>query len=349
MAVLKPAALEQHLRSKAMAPAYLVFGPDPGKVSEVARTLVSKIAGSLDDPFAVARLEDDQIADDPQRLGDEVFSRPMLGARKAVWVTAAGSAFARAFEQIGELPPDGNIIVAEGANLPKSAKLRVVFESSPFAQAVACYEDTLEDLDRLIDDSFATARLDLSPEAKGALLVHLGENRALSRSEIDKLILYCLGGDRVTLTDVEAVGSGRTAAELNELNDAVFGGDLALAATLASLQLKSGVPGSRLLAVAALHVPFLQKLVLEVEAGSSPAHVVKLARPPVFFNRHERTVQQLKIWDFEALASAARSLAQAIRQTRELPALEDQIAERSLLSLARLAAGRRGVGNQYTD
>jgi DNA polymerase-3 subunit delta len=341
MAVLKLAGLEQHLRSKAMAPAYLVFGPDPGKVSEVARTLVSKIAGSLDDPFAVARLQDDQIADDPQRLGDEVFSRPMLGARKAVWVTPAGNAFARVFEQIGELPVDGNIIVAESANLPKSAKLRVVFESCRFAQAVACYEDTAEDLDRLIDDSFASAGLDLSPEAKGGLLVHLGENRALSRSEIDKLILYCLGRNRVTLADVEAVSSGRTAVELNELNDAVFGGDLALAATLTGMQLKSGAPGSRLLAVAALHVPFLQRLALEVEAGSSPAQVVKSARPPIFFNRQERTAHQLKIWDFGALASAARSLAEAIRLTRELSALEDQIAERALLSLARLAAGRR--------
>jgi DNA polymerase-3 subunit delta len=341
MAVLKAAALEQHLRSGVLAPAYLVYGPDAGKVGEVARALVSKIAGSLDDPFTLVRLHDEQLADDPQLLADEVFSRPLLGARKAIWITTAGSAFARAYEQIGELPAEGNIIVAEAANLPKSAKLRAGFESSPLAQAVPCYEDTLDDLDRLIDDSFAASRLDVLPEAKAALLTHLGENRALSRSEIEKLILYCLGRDRVTLADVEAVCSGRTAAELNDLIDAVFGGDLALTASLLDLQLKSGVSGSRLLAVVASYVPFLQKLALDVAGGISPAQAVRGARPPIFFSRQERTGQQLKIWDIEALSSAARSIAHAIKQTRELPALEDQIAERSLLSLARLAAGRR--------
>jgi DNA polymerase-3 subunit delta len=341
MATLKLSALEQHLTRKHLAPAYLVYGPDSGKVGEIARQLIRQIAGSLDDPFTLARLEEDTFADDPRRLADEVFSRPMLGARKVIWVAAAAGAFARAYEQLGDLPADGNVIVAEAGNLPRSAMLRALFENSSKAQAIPCYEDSIRDLDQLIDETFAETQLNLTHEAKDALLSYLGENRVLSRSEIDKLILYCHGKDAVTLADVEAICSGKNLAEVSELIDSVFNGDLAAADELADRQLKSGMSGSRLLTVAALHLPLLQKLALDVEDGTSPAHAVKVARPPVFFTRHDSVTQQLKIWDAEALSSASQSLSRATEQTREFPALEDQIAHRSLLSLARLAAGRR--------
>jgi DNA polymerase-3 subunit delta len=341
MATLKASALEQHLARQPLAPAYLVYGPDPGKVGEIARKLVRQIAGSLDDPFTVSRMEEDVFAEDQGCLADEVFSLPMLGARKAVWITAASSAFARAYELIGDLPAGGNVIVAEAGNLPRSAKLRALFEASPNAQIIPCYEDSIQDLDQLIDEAFAEAQLRLTPGAKGALLSYLGENRALSRGEIDKLILYCRGQDQVALADVEAVCSGKTTAEMSELTDAVFNGELATVDLLADRQLKGGMPGSRLLTIAALHLPLLERLALDVEAGASPAHAVKTVRPPVFFARHGSIIQQLKIWDAEALSSASQSLSQAVQQTREFPALEGQIAERSLLSLARLAASRR--------
>jgi DNA polymerase-3 subunit delta len=341
MAILRASAVPQHLASNRLAEAYLVYGPDAGKVGDIARTLVGAIAGSVDDPFAVARLTDEAIAGDPQILADEVFSRPMLGSRKAVWVGPAGGAFAAAYDAIGQILSGGNVIVAEAGNLPKSAKLRTLFEKAATAQAIPCYEDDAEDLERLIEHAFSKARLTLSSEARAALLGYLGENRALSRAEIDKLILFCHGRGRATLSDVKAVCSGKTTAELSELTDAVFDGDLAHADILADRQLKAGVSGARLLGVAALHLPLLERLCLDVESGTPPAQAIRLARPPVFFSRQPSIARQLGIWDGESLSAAARALARAVQQTREFPALEDQIAERALLTVARMAAGRR--------
>jgi len=106
MAILKASALEPHLARNQLSPAYLIYGPDVGKVGEVARALVRHVAGSLDDPFAVEHLQEEAIAADPQRLSDEVFSRPMLGTRKAIWIGSAGNSFAQAYERLGKLPSD---------------------------------------------------------------------------------------------------------------------------------------------------------------------------------------------------------------------------------------------------
>jgi DNA polymerase III subunit delta len=341
MAQLKASDFDRHLERGRLAPAYLVYGPDPGKVGEIARRIVRSVAGSLDDPFAVARLQDEAIAEDPQRLADEIFSRPMLGTRKAVWVGGAGGAFLRAYEAMGEAPVDGNVLVAEAGALPKSARLRSLFEKSSSALVIPCYEDSIEDLERLIEQAVDEAGLTIAPDARNALLGLLGEDRALTRAEIDKLVLYCHGSSTVTLADVETVCSGAATGEISELTDAVFGGDLANVDALAERHMKSGVSGSRLLSLAALHVPMLEKLVLDVGSGTSPAQAVKMARPPIFFSRQDSVLRQIRIWDSDALSSAARSLASATEQTRLFSALEDQIAHRALLSLARWAAGRR--------
>lgn len=341
MGILRSIALDQHLERNALASAYLVYGPDPGKVGETARLIVRHVAGSLDDPFAVARLSEEMISEDPQRLADEVFSLPMLGARKAIWLSPPGAAFLRAFETMGDAPRDGNVLVVEAGALAKSAALRTLFEKSKRAIAIPCYEDSPEDLDQLIEQAAGEAGLALAPDARAALLEVLGENRALSRAELDKLLLYCHGSGRITLADVEAVCSGRTTVVADELTDAVFGGDLASTDSLSERQIKAGLSGSRLLSVAIQHVPVLEKLLFEVDRGSSPSQAVRIARPPIFFARHAKLIDQLKLWDEASLSSAGNSLAAAIEQTRTFPSLENQIAQRSLLSIARSAAGRR--------
>ncbi len=149
MAILKASALEQHISRRRLASSYLVYGPDTGKVGETVRRLVAHVAGSIDDPFTVSRLTEDSLAD-PGRLADEILSRPMLGGRKAIWFVSPGNDFLKALEKLGPIAPGGNILIVEAGNLPKSSKLRALFERDPAAFAIACYEDSLEDLDQLI-------------------------------------------------------------------------------------------------------------------------------------------------------------------------------------------------------
>ena len=47
------------------AVAVLIYGPDGGTVRERARQMCHPVAGSIDDPFAVVRLDDAALAADP--------------------------------------------------------------------------------------------------------------------------------------------------------------------------------------------------------------------------------------------------------------------------------------------
>jgi hypothetical protein len=70
---------------------------------------------------------------------------------------------------------------------------------------------------------------------------------------------------------------------------------------------------------------------------------VRQARPPVFFKQQPATQRQVALWDGETLLQASELLGRATRDTRttSLSALNDQLAHRAFLSLARLALQRR--------
>ncbi|MDP9139017.1 MAG: DNA polymerase III subunit delta [Pseudomonadota bacterium] len=344
MAVIQPSALEGFLNQRALgASGFLVYGPDTGKVHETARSLVQRIAGSLEDAFRVVHLKEDHLVADPGRLADEFYAMAMLGGSRAVWVSECGAAFASAVAGLLGSPAGGNAIIAEAGNLKKESALVRLFDKADGAYVVPCYVDRTEDLSEVVTAVIAKAGFKIARDAKTRLVAALGDDRALTLSEIDKLLLYVHGRPEVTAADVDAVCSGRIAPPLDDLCDAVLGGDVGATDRLLQTLLEGGTAGSRLLAAAASHVALLRGLAAEVAAGMQITAAVETARPRIFWLRKRAVTDQLQRWQDGSLSTAARTLAEATLATRELPALEPQIASRALLALARQASRRRSA------
>ena len=72
----------------------------------------------------------------------------------------------------------------------------------------------------------AAAGLTPDPAALSYLLANLGGDRALTRSELDKLVLYVGKGPRVTLADAAAMVGDSAERTLDDLSHAVAGGDV---------------------------------------------------------------------------------------------------------------------------
>jgi DNA polymerase III subunit delta len=328
-------APDKHIR------AVLLYGPDLGNVREKAAGLVRAIAGSLDDPFQVARLEDDKLVDDPGLLADEAQSLSLMGGNRAIWVRDAGAGFLKAAEVVLASDMPGNLIIAEAGNLDKKSKLRSVFEAAKNALIIACYADEPERIRGLIDHMLRAEGLTIEDDAREVLVGLLGSDRMASRGEITKLALYCMGKARVSREDVLAACGDAAGLSLDDTLDHLFAGDLSEADLALERLLAAGTHPSVFLSAAARHVARLQRFRAECDLGKSAETVVRAARPPVFFSRVRGMVQQVEIWDGLELASASTSLQAAQRQTREMPQLEEAITSRAVLSLSRLAMRNR--------
>lgn len=342
MAVLKLASLESYLEhpDRRIA-AVLVYGTDSGKVRETTNRIILRVAGSLDDPFRTTELDDQFLAMNPGILDDELRSLSMGGGARAIRVANAGAGLAAEFQTLDWSKSGGNFIVGEAGSLTRSSRLRTLFETSEHAYALACYDDNVRDLNDLIDEAEQKSGIAVAADARNRLLALLGDDRTLTRSELDKIFLFCRGKVEMTAADVEAIASDKGASELDVLCDAVFTGELASSDLLLDRFFDSGETGSRALSITAMHVAALQHLASEIETGVPAITSIKNARPPIFFARHQKFAEQLRIWDMSSLSMAAEAVARATLQTREFPMLENQIAGRALLSLARNASESR--------
>lgn len=346
MAIYKPAQFEQFVRNRDPAiKAVLVFGPDKGRVRESASKLIAAVSGNASDSFNVTRLEDDVLVKDPARLADEAQAISMMGGDRTVWVRDAGTGFLVAINSYFKNPVGDALIVAEAGNLRKSSGLRSFIEKSQVAAAVACYEDSHTDIHRVIDEQLSRDNLTITNDARMLLVTILGGDRALTRSEIEKLALYCRGNGKVEADDVEAVCGDTSVLTIDDTLDAVFGGDMAGADRQFGRLLQSGVTASSALTAAGSHIVRLQHMALQMQSGKQAGQVVDAARPPIFWKRKSAFALQLQIWDSESLQSASRTIVEAELKCREISELGNAFVSRAFISISRRARSISIRGN----
>src|ERR1700689_2173933 len=310
----------------------LVFGPDLGLVSERAKATVKASVDDPGDPFAVARLEGEDIAGDPSRLVEEAQTIPLFGGRRAVWLKAGSRNIAPAVEALLALPTIECRVVIEAGDLRRNAPLRSLCEKAKNAAALPCYADGERDRERLIDAEMREAGLKLAPDARAMLIPLLGGDRQASRNEIAKLALYARGRDLVGVDDVAAVVSDASALALDDIVDATFAGRPAeLETQLAKARLAGTAAGSILFAVQR-QVAQLHKWRTAIEAGAGFS--LDAVQPPVNFRRKDAIAAALRLWSAARLLVAMSELADAVLQSRRNADLADTIAERALPAIA---------------
>ena len=313
-------------------PVVLVFGPDAGLVSERVNALVKSSVDDPNDPFALARLEAEDLAAEPSRLVEEAQTIPLFGGRRAVWVKAGSRNIAPAVEALLALPAIECRVVIEAGDLRRNAPLRALCEKAKNAAALPCYADNERDRERLIDSEMREAGLKLTPDARAMLIPLLGGDRQASRNEIAKLALYAHGRGQVGVDDVAAVVSDASALALDDIVDATFAGRPAELETQLAKARLAGTPAGSILFAVQRQVAQLHKWRTAIEAGSGFS--LDAAQPPVNFRRKDAIAAALRLWSTARLLVAMGELAEAVLQSRRNADLADTIAERALLAIA---------------
>jgi len=320
----------------------LVFGPDAGLVRERVDALIKSAVDDPADPFALARLDGDALADEPSRLVEEAHTIPLFGGRRAVWVRAGGRNFADAVEMLLAAPPAADCrIVIEAGDLRRNAPLRGLIEKSPIAAALPCYADSDRDLMRLIDEEMRAAGLTIAADARAQLAALIGGDRRASRNEIRKLALYGLGKSTIAIDDVLAVVADASSLALDAAVDAAFAGRAPEAETQFAKARAAGTYPGVIIGAALRQVAQLHRARLAVEDGASVGEAVASAMPGLHFRRKQAVEAAVSAWTAARLERIMARLAEASLDTRQRPALAEAVAQRALMATAEMAK-RRG-------
>ena len=162
----------------------------------------------------------------------------------------------------------------------------------------------------------------------------LGGDRLASRSEVEKLALYCRGGSEIRLEDVRTMTGDVSGLGIDDAVDAVLAGDgRAFDASFTRL-VSSGTHPFLVLAAAMRQFQLLQLMRGEMDAAARPASaVVAAARPPVFFSRRRLVEAALQRWSAAGLDRALERLQATVLLTRRRPDLAVATARQALMAL----------------
>jgi DNA polymerase-3 subunit delta len=340
MVAIKAGQVAQFVKSiEPRITAVLVYGEDAGLVSERARLAAHALAARSDPPGEVLRIEDTDLDADPDRLHTELRTVSMFGGGRVVRTSTSRKINAQFLKPLLEPGAMTGALVVEAGSLRADDAMRKLFEAAGHAAALPCYPDEVRDLDTVVKDMLAEARMQIAPDARQLLVSRLGADRALSRAEIEKLALYAHGKASITVEDVEAVVGDASELAIDSILLAVSGGNGKRAVIELDRSVASGESPQGVLIMLLRHFQRLHRLRAGLEQGKSFDEAARGIRPPLLFKTKGTIEAHCRGWDVARLDRAIALISRAMKDSRLGGDLEVTIVERLLLTLAALAGG----------
>jgi DNA polymerase III subunit delta len=317
--------------------AALFYGPDAGLVRERAEAITRSVCPDLKDPFRVADLSTAVLTADPARLADEAAQLSLTGGRRVVQVRGAGDTLGKLFAEFLEEVPGDAFVVVEAGDLPSRSALRRAFEAARHGAAIGCYPDTPRDLVAVIRETLTEHQVTPSRDATLFLVEHLGGDRLLTRSELEKLALYAGDGGRVELEDARLSISDTAGLEVDDAVMAAVEGDAVRLERVLGRVFQEGESPVSVLRALLRHLHRLHLLVTRLSVGASLEEVLRSARPPIFFKQQDSFRRQLTLWTEARLRPQLSRIATAELNTKTTGLPAETICREAMLGVAQAA------------
>ncbi len=315
----------------------LVYGPDSGLVREVAQKLVRHYGGNDAGSMNLVTLDGSEVDSEPGRLLIEAKTSSLFGDKRVVRVRGAGKGAVMGVTELLD-DPSGAAIVLEAGNLTPRDALRALVEGSRRGRALPCYPDTDETLIRLINDWLTEAGIKADQDVAPTLRDILGNDREVTRRELEKLALYAAESGVLTREDVLTLCADNAALAIDEILDSAGTGHAAKLDSALDRALAAALNLQQLITMAIGHFSMLRRWRAEVDAGRGVRDVLDGARPKPHFSRRSSLEQQVRLWSDTALGAALERLQLASGDSRKRYGLQETVVRRALLAICLMAA-----------
>ena len=319
------------------AVAALLYGPDSGLARERSQLLVKALLGDKPDNMAILDTTEARLLSDPALLADELSAVSFLAGKRVILIRDAGDKLTKILEAAADLMRADVYVIVLADELGPRSSLRLWFEKAPNAASVACYHDEARDLGELVRETFGKANISVGAEVVQYLLGQLGNDRYVTRQEMEKIITYVGDEQSLSLEAARLLTDANQETDLDEAVTALADKNLA-GLDKALLQLvKEGVAPVAYLR--ALSRYFMRLYAIKLQAqNSSVESVIAALRPPVFFKQVPILTRHAKQWNLDAIAKALGFImaAELACKTSDLPVFA--ASERELFRAAQIPA-----------
>ncbi len=318
----------------------LIYGEDAGQVRELAKKLAETVVDDLNDPFRVTTLDVSNLTADPSRLSDEQAAMPFGGGRRLIRLRGITGDHARLISETIQEPSGDGLIIAEAGPLRRDSAMVKMFEASKTGAAIPCYADEGRSLAVLLDQTLKQENISLTPDARSYVINRLGADRAATRSEIEKLLLYIGKNGKLGLEDaVDAIGDAGSTS-VDDLVYATAAGDITSSHRALDRLTAANTQPITVIRSMIGHLTKLRAVVAKAEtSGLEPA--LASIRPPIFFKRKTAFQEQARIWSRQRLSLAIDRMLRAEIEVKQTGSDANLVLWKACYDVAQAATTQR--------
>ncbi|MFW0777751.1 MAG: DNA polymerase III subunit delta [Rickettsiales bacterium] len=291
--------------------ACLLYGPDSGLSRERVGKIKTAILAGNDDPFAFVEFEASQLLEDTARLSDELGAISLMGGKRLIVIRDATDKCTKVVEEAASaFHADAFLLVAAG-ELTTRSSLRSWFEKQKNCAALAAYKDEIRDVAGIIRQRFSEVGINADRDCVEYLSQQLGNDRYVTRQELEKIITYAGDEKTISLDEVRLLVDYNRDTAFDDIVNAVASKNLRDMEKTLTNALREGMVPVAYLRALQRYFNRLYAMRAQMDEGQSAEMVIKSSRPPVFFRQVPLMTRHLQQWSLPALAKALKLLVEA--------------------------------------
>ncbi len=301
--------------------AALLYGPDSGLARERSRRIKDKVLAENTDPFAFVEFSESAILDDPARLSDEINAIGLLGGKRCILIRDVSDKITSLIKELAPSLHAEVFLLLLADELGAKSALRKWFEEAASAAAVACYRDEIRDLQTVVNKAFSAANVHAPRDVVEYLCSQLGNDREVTRSELEKIITYAGEEKALSLADVEALVDYNRDTNLDDIVNAAADKNVGALDKTLSVHLREGTSPVAYLRALQRYFNRLYFIKSKMEAGYDVETVVGSLRPPVFYKQKPLLIRHARNWSLPQIVKALKLLvaAEITSKTSDVP------------------------------
>ena len=315
--------------------AYLLHGLDAGLIDERAQTLALLYSGDLEDPFSVSKLTGKEVQSNPVSLSDALNAIALAGSLRTVILNGTATELADVVKtNIDNLNADCRLIISAKESTTKHSLVKIC-ESHPKIASIACYPDEDKQLQQLISKILSENQINISPDLLKYASEKLGNNRAINKSEIEKIALFGATTKTIKKEEIDILLGDNSSHLLDRLIDDVFNGKTKELGNLLSRARAEEIQPIVIIRFFQSYVKILISVSASMENGFSAKVAVNNIRPPIYFKRKQTVIYHSKIFSIKNCSSILGKLIKLEKQYKTESILDPySFIGQSLLGIA---------------
>ena len=263
--------------------AVLIYGPDAGLVDELCDRAIEKLEIDKDNLLALDACD---LRDKQDAVFAESCSPSMFGGRKAVIIADAGDSDTKIISDLVTSTSLCATIIVTAGDL-RVASLRKLFDEGKNIASIACYTDDSKTLEALIHKELSAQAgiRQVTPDAMSYMLSHMGGDRGITRSFLQKIAIYVSDKHVVELEDVEKCLPDTSATSADDYMYSLTAGHINQTMVALDRLIYSGADANMLVRMLYIH---FSKLLTAVTDGQLPKNL--------FWKVADKFRSAMKIW-----------------------------------------------------